>query len=387
MPKEHSMQSIPYLRKKIGSSNLLWFENSNSYVQLEEPAWYVFNQFLKRCKPKTIAKAFENRYGTTHNESLTFVTEILTQIGKLNQRDTIENNINNFSDRLNEYHFNPYTIHHYLLGTKQITFAFESRLFEYYIHPLISHLEIVTESETSALLELFQYQGKIVFRLNGEVRGVWSADETHLVKGLIFMAMINLMHTKTDADWLMTVHASAITNKRKTILFSAPPGSGKTTMAALLQSRGFELISDDFVPIDRQSFSAYPFPIAMSVKQGSMELLIAHFPALEHKQLNHISSEKSVRYLAAEMDPVYSGSAYPVHEMVFIEYNDSVDFVFEKLAITDGIKLLLDQAWVVPNPGNSGILLDWITSISFFKLTYSNNEKGINAITELFSHE
>src|SRR5690606_33142888 len=136
------------------------------------------------------------------------------------------------------------------------------------------------------LFELFKSQDMIVFRFNGEVKGTWKKDETHLVKGLIFMYLINVIHGKTEADWLMTVHASAISNGRKTILFSAPPNHGKTTIAALLQNRGYKLISDDFVPIDRNSLKAYPFPIAMSVKQTSMDLLASLFPGLEQKPLN-----------------------------------------------------------------------------------------------------
>ena len=98
------------------------------------------------------------------------------------------------------------------------------------------------------------------------------------------------MHDKTDADWLMTVHASAITNGKKTILFSAPPPcNGKTTIADLLQARGYKLISDAFVTIDRYSFKAYPFPIAMSVKEGSIDLLASLFPALEQRLPDHIN--------------------------------------------------------------------------------------------------
>jgi hypothetical protein len=196
-----------------------------------------------------------------------------------------------------------------------------------------------------------------------------------------------VIHNKTDADWLMTVHASAITNGKKTILFSAPPNHGKTTIAALLQAQGYKLISDDFVPIDRNSFHAYPFPIAMSVKQSSMDLLASLYPALEQKQLNYISPEKSVRYLESNDSFDVANDVYPVHEFIFIEYNKSVDFKWEKLDPLKAMKLLLDQAWVAPNIGNAEILFDRILQTSFIKLTYSNNQKALEAITNLFDHD
>jgi hypothetical protein len=201
------------------------------------------------------------------------------------------------------------------------------------------------------------------------------------------MFLINVIHDKTDADWLMTVHASAITNGKKTILFSAPPNRGKTTIAALLQSRGYQLISDDFVPIDRNFFRAYPFPIAMSVKQTSTDLLASFFPSLEQKPLNYISSEKSVRYLPAIDNTDVINCILPVHEFIFIEYNKSVDFKWEKLDPLKAIMLLLDQAWIAPNNGNAEILFDQFMKNSFYQLTYSDNEKALNTITNLFNND
>jgi len=201
------------------------------------------------------------------------------------------------------------------------------------------------------------------------------------------MFLINLMHDKTDNDWLMTVHASAITNGKKTILFSAPPNHGKTTIAALLQDRGFKLISDDFVPIDRDSFHAYPFPIAMSVKQTSMETLASILPGLEQMPLNYISPEKSVRFLPSNSSNDYKNNIFPVNEFVFIAYNKSVDFEWEKLETIKALKFLLDQAWILPTTGNAEILFDRINQLSFYQLTYSNNQKALDAITNLFKHD
>ena len=381
------MSAIPYLKKKIGNSYLVWFQNSNLYLQLQEPAWFVFRMTVKRFKTETIAKEFSNRYGISPEESISFVKDIRSEIAKMNQSDNVQDKINMGSTELKEYIFEPFSSHHYKMGNKLLAFTFESRLLEYYLHPLICHFETNDENPEMPLFELFSYQERIVFRFNGEVKATWTKDETHLVKGLIFMFLINVIHDKSDADWLMTVHASAVTNGRKTILFSAPPNHGKTTIAALLQNHGYKLISDDFVPIDRISFNAYPFPIAMSVKQSSMELLASLFPNLEKKQLNYISPEKSVRYLPPNENLDCAKDVFPVHEFIFIQYNHSVDFRWEKLDSVRAMKLLLDQAWVSPTKGNAAILFDRILKTSFYRLTYSNNQKALEAITNLFDHD
>ena len=381
------MSSIPYYKKKIGHSYLVWFQNSNLYLQLEEPAWYVFTKTRQRHKAETIANGFALRYNTSPEESLSFVQNIRQNIKKMNQPTSLVGQTVQEMADLNHHTFSPFAIHRYKIGNQLISFSYETLAFEYYIHPLISHLETTEENSEIPLFELFAHGESIIFRFNGEVKGIWTPDETHLVKGLIFMFLINVMYQKTDDDWLMTVHASAITNGKKTILFSAAPGNGKTTMAALLQSKGYQLISDDFVPIDRNSLHAYPFPIAMSVKEGSMDLLASHYPSLNQKPLNYISSEKSVRYLASNQNKDFTKNIFPVHEFIFIKYDNSVDFILEKLEPLKGIRQLLDQTWVTPAKGNAEILFDQILQKSFFQLTYSNNTKALEAITNLFEND
>jgi len=382
--KEIYMSAIHYIKRKIGQTYLVWIGNSNSYVQLEEPAWFVFRKIAGRHKSETIASEFAWRYDIASEESLSFVKDIRSEIMKMNQTDSSDDKRNKNTANLNDYKFTPFSIHCYNLGNKQLAFAYESRLFEYYLHPLISQFETTEPDAEIPLFELFAHQERIVFRYNGEVKGIWENDETQLVKGLIFLFLINVMHDKIEADWLMTVHASAITNGKKTILFSAAPGMGKTTMAALLKAKGYRLISDDFVPIDRNDFCAYPFPIAMSVKPGSMDCLIPFYPELELNELVHISPEKSVRYIPMNAVSDFTKEVFPVQEIVFIEYNQSVDFTFEKLNGVKSLKQLLDQAWVPSTPGNADILFNRIMETSFYKLTYSNNTKALQAISSLF---
>lgn len=377
------MQATPFIKKKIQNSTIVWLLKSNRYVQLEEPAWFVFSKTIKKYKAETIAAQCVARYGITPEESLTFVNDIRSGMEEMNQPQAHEGKNAGFPTEIQTHRYQPYSIRHYRFGENIVEFSYETSLFENYIHPLIGHLETTEITVEASAFELFAYDDQIVFRLKGEVKGVWTSEETHLVKGLIFMNLVNVMFKKTDDHWLMTVHASAITNGKKTILISAGPGCGKTTMAAMLQDRGFRLVSDDFVPIDRQTFHAWPFPIAMSVKQGSVSLLSSLYPDLEQKPLNYITPEKSVRYLSHE----FSKKAFPVKEFIFIQYDPTVDFEWEKLDQVTGIKFLLDQSWISPTEGNAEILLDLLSKWSFYQLTYSNNQKALDTITRLFAQD
>ena len=381
------MQKIPFVKKKIGQSYLVWFQRSNLYTQLEEPAWFVFNKIVRQYKTETIAAECVIRYGLQINECLQFVNDIRSKIEQMNQPIEYSYCEEEYPIELKSKKFIPYSIKRYQLSQNVIEFSYDNQEFESYLHPLISYLETDTPKGEISRIELFEYQGKSVLRLNGEVKGVWTKDRTHRLIGFTYMSMINEMYNKKDDFWLMTVHAAALTNGRKTILIPAESGSGKTTFSALLQSRGYRLLSDDFVPIDREFLRAWHFPIAMSVKQGAVELLSSVYSNLEEKPISQTAAKKAVRYLTPDYDPELSNAACPVKDVISIKFDPTVEFEFKKADRLKAIKIMLDQSWILPNSGNAGVFLDRVSQWSFYQLTYSNNEKALDAISKLFDHE
>lgn len=381
------MPSIQFLKRKVQHSYLIWLEVSRKYVQMEEPAWFVFNKLGKKYKATTIAAKCVARYGLTPEESILYVNEIRSGIEQINQPPLLADPLLEYPTELKNYLFKPFSIHRYRFGDRLIEFSYGNQLLESFIHPLIVHLKTDESQAKIAVFELFGYNDKIAFRLDSQVKGVWETNESHLVKGLIFMNLVNRMFDKPEDFWLMTVHASAISNGRKTIVIPASPGSGKTTFAAMLQARGYQLVSDDFVPIDRYSFFAWPFPIAISVKNGSLDLLSGLYPQLKKTPLTKVSSDKSVRYIFPENHGEFSYKPCPVKEFIFIKYDQSIEFDWETLDKVRAIKLLLDQSWIQPGKEIADIILNKLTDWSFYQLTYSNNSKALAAITNLFDHD
>lgn len=380
------MGKILYVKKKFGKSYLIWFQNSNQYFYMEEPAWYVFRNTVKRHKAETIAKEFSNRYGLSFTESLNFVLEIRQKIYDMNQTRNYEKYIDKFSNDIDNHVYSSYSSHCYNMQNKIIEFSYETSWLKSYIHPLIKHLETNGDlKKDKSRFELFTFKNRIVLKVDDVLKGSWTEDESEYVKGRVFVELINILHNKKEEDWLMTVHASAISNGRKTILFSASPGSGKTTFAALLQARGYQIISDDFVPIEQSTFKAYPFPIAMSIKEGSLELLNPHYPELGQSSMVKVNSKKKVKYLPA--DNKMKNLIFPVNDFVFIKYDNSVDFLLEKIEPVKALIELFEEAWIPPAAENVSIFLDKILKASFYSLTYSNNEKAIEAINQIFEDD
>ena len=94
---------------------------------------------------------------------------------------------------------------------------------------------------------------------------------------------------------------------------------------------------------------------------------------------------KKVNYLPVESNIM--NMIFPVNEFVFLKYDASVDFSFEKTEPVKAIMQLLEDAWIPPAPENVTIFLDKILKASFYNLTFSNNQKAIEAINQLFKKD
>lgn len=379
------MNTILFVKKKFKDSFLIWFQNSNSYFFLEEPAWYVFKKIANRHKSQTIAKNFSSRYEIGYKESLNFIKEVRHNINIYNRTKSRRKFIDKFENKIKKHVYSAYSTHRYNMQNKIIDFSFATLKLENWIHPLIKHLETKELFKEKSHFELFTFENRVIFKVDNMLKGSWKLDESPFVKGRVFVELLNALHNKTDADWLMTVHASAISDGKKTILFSASAGSGKTTFAALLKTHGYHIISDDFVPIEKSTFKAYPLPIAMSVKEGSMDLLTTHYPELDKKTYIEINPKKKIKYLPVDSQIV--NMVFPVNEFVFIKYDHSVDLFIEKCEPIEALKKLFEEAWIPPAVENVEVFLDKIRSASFYNLTYSNNEMAIEAINQIFNDD
>ena len=365
----------------IDDAHIVWFSNGNQYIRLEEPAFFVFRCGEKGMDMDLIVNQCVERYGIQEEESRQFVTHIANSIEAIKQRPVNKESDFRTNKELQARPFLPFSKHNYTIQGKSICFHYANRLYEYYLHPLLEHLENEANPSKYVLFELFPHHEKIVLRVNGVVLGMWREAETHLLKGMVYLQLLNVVYDKSDHDWLAIIHASAVTNGTKTIVFTAAPGNGKSTIAALLHHKGYQLVSDDFVPLERMTCKAYPFPVAMSVKDGAFGMLSLLYPLLcNDAHLQTSTTNKQVKYLPVD------GRALPasVKEIIFIKYDPAVDFQMEKLPRPEAFKMLLDETWTSPSADNAERFLDWFTTINCYRISYSNNERIIHELDQLF---
>ncbi|MFA5329519.1 MAG: hypothetical protein WC384_17125, partial [Prolixibacteraceae bacterium] len=147
-------------------------------------------------------------------------------------------------------------------------------------------------------------------------------------------------------------------------------------------------VADDFVEIDTANFAAYPFPTALSVKKGSVELLSNWFNTLPEKDVHtRLRVDKEIRLLPMFTDDEFYRRIYPVKFLIFLVYREGSGFQAEKLSASESLKLFFEQSWVSSNPKTIRHFLRWYSKLSCYHLTYSNHNEAIDFFLKLMKKE
>ena len=200
------------------------------------------------------------------------------------------------------------------------------------------------------------------------------------------MKITELIHDKSEEEWLGVFHASAVSNKTESILFLGDSGNGKSTSLALLQANGFTCLADDFVPVDAKKQKVYSFPSAISIKKNSLETLLPLYPELENSAEYHFKKlNKIVRYLPT--NNINHNLKQPCKALVFIKYQKESDLVINKISNIEAFEQLVPDSWLSPIQENVETFLNWFSKLPCYQLTYSDNSKMIKTVSKIFNDE
>ncbi len=375
--QDSQTKTICYTYHLIENTYVVWIAAYNQYLQLAEPAFFVFELYAKGYDSDKMVTQCAEKYNLNTEKSRQFVLEIITGLNSLTPSEKKQD----FADPEKNYTFIPYSEKYYVIGNKTFLIRYESHVYENFLHPLMEHLQVRDIKNADYIYELFQFKQRTFLRYNGTILGNWDESESQYVKGAAFIQLLNNIYNRQKEDWMTTLHASAVSNGKKAVAFSAASGSGKSTLAALLQAHGYNLISDDFVAVDRSQFNAHPFPLAISVKDGALKALEPYYPELNEKQSRLLSANRSGRYLTNQIKDL---TPIPLCSLVFVEYNPDISFEMEPMSKLTALQLIIDESWIASTIENVTSFLEWLSKTSFYKLRYSDNDKAISAVSKLF---
>ena len=371
------------LYKTVEDKTIVWFENSNEYLILENTTADILKRLSKGISVNEIAEALSKKLSVPLEKTIDFVLDLEKRIYE--PKSNIKSNlINDYRDIKTPklFSFTKY----YKVNNVIFKVSYSSEKELSLVHPKFAHLVIENCATFDYNFDVFINNNFIFLLVEKELIGAWSNKNIHYFQGKFSMKLIEKIHQKEEDKWMGVFHASAVSNEKKSVLFLGDSGNGKSTSLALLQANGYTCLADDFVPMDIEKQEVYSFPAAISIKKSSLETLLPIYPELETTaEYNFTRLNKVVRYLKPNNSNFFTH--LPCKELVFIKYEKDSDLIFEKISKIDAFQQLVPDSWLSPKKENAQIFLDWFASLDCYHLTYSNNKEMIATVSKIFNND
>jgi hypothetical protein len=346
---------------------------------MEPPAYEILLLSRGGLSPSDIIKWFSIKYKIKICESGQFVTDILESINQqLQTKKPVKKIVPKKKSNQDIYYSKKY----YCINHNILCLYFQTAWFENQVHPLLKHLE--TEKKPNAEhYHLYKTSSQLILEDKNNIIKNCCLEEFHLLKGKLFMAILNHIYKKEDNNWMAVFHAAAISNGTKAILFRGASGNGKSTLATILQNNNFYTIADDFTPIEATTGHLFELPFSISLKNSAVDVVSNYYPNFNNRPIKK-TGEHYISPKLSEKNPNYGVS---VKAIIFVSYKRNCNFNMVQISPCEALKSIIKESWLSPLPINVLNLLNWICRTPCFKMEYSNNRLMVENIQKIFNGE
>ena len=249
--------------KQLEDKTIVWFSYNNQYVVLENITASILKKINENVYAEDIEKYVSIQLNVPIEQSSEFILDLKQQFFNNEESKELE--------KLEDYSTvkipkNLKYIKFYEINNVVFKVEFSNEFEVLLIHPKFAHLEINQKKHQHCFV-VFSKNKKLFLSVNNTIIKHWSENDIHYFQGKFSMEVIQIIHKKTEDNWMGVFHASAIGNSDKAVLFLGDSGNGKSTSLAILQANGFICMADDFVPMDATNQEVYNFPSAISIKK------------------------------------------------------------------------------------------------------------------------
>lgn len=182
------------------------------------------------------------------------------------------------------------------------------------------------------------------------------------------------------AHQYLIIHAAVLEKNGVCVVFPAPPGSGKSTLTALLTYSGWRLLSDELALIDLSDGLIQGLARPINLKNQSIDVIQKKFPDVEHSKVMSDTHKGDVCLFKAPSESVknVNKKAKATH-IIFPKYKSLGDTVIEGLAEPEFFFELIDNSFNYGILGQKGfeVLTDFVDGVQGYNFSYSNSDEAI----------
>jgi Coenzyme PQQ synthesis protein D (PqqD) len=210
-----------------------------------------------------------------------------------------------------------------------------------YVHVMLAHLE-TRHAQPQIRLEVREDGKDSVLLVNGHER-VRTDDAGNLI-GALNQSILEQIHP--EINWLAMIHGGAMARDGAGFAVPAACGSGKATLIAYLNAqKGYTYIADDMIALAAPDGRIVPWPMPLSLKEGSWQLLSEWYP-----HLASFPQYRSTRGEARQIMPpagAWNAKPVPLHAFIFPSYVAGAAATLTRLTASQAFeRLLSDRIWL-----------------------------------------
>jgi hypothetical protein len=246
--------------------------------------------------------------------------------------------------------------------------------------PLFKHLE-TPGVRPQARLEISAASANEMLLVDDGIERIRTEDAGQLM-GAIQQAMLEHIHS--DVVWLGLIHGAAVARNNEGIGLLGPSGSGKSTLTAGLLSAGFDYLADDLIALSAPYGAIVPWPLPMSIKPGSLDVIAARHPKL--KKAPRYRTKGLDASLLVPANSVWDTEPVKLRKIVFPSFVAGATADLQPISSFDTVaRLLSDRIWFGHPVTEERVtaFLTWLNDISSYAITYGELDDGVRLIESI----
>lgn len=238
----------------------------------------------------------------------------------------------------------------------------------------IFDFEIDIHKPKSVVRRMFMSQ--CYFSIGGE--SPFAPMKAHQAYGLFEWAFNWCISTYCH-DYLV-IHAAVLEKNGICIILPAPPGSGKSTLTALLSYSGWRLLSDELTLIDYSTGEICPLARPINLKNQSIPVIKQEFPDVTCSHVMADTHKGDVCLFKASTNAIinHQVNARATH-VIFPKYQADSAIQATSLEEPSVLFALIENAFNYNMLGEQGFdaMTDLVGHVEGLQFTYGNNHQAI----------
>lgn len=185
----------------------------------------------------------------------------------------------------------------------------------------------------------------------------------------------------------LCIHAAVLEKNGQALILPAPPGSGKSTLCALLMLNGWRLLSDEHCMIDPATGEIVPCVRPISLKNHSLDVITNLYPQQQLRQKTENTAKGTMAYLQPTEHSWLQRTTNAIPRLVvFPKFNAKANgisgSVFPQSALFMQLALNCFNYSVMGEIGFK-TLSTLVANVEGFTLEYSNGDLALEQIEAL----